>query len=564
MTPTLPQRLHETATDSPLGVLADLTSEIAKEHPLQVKVDRILSAAIRLTKADFGIVGLVDPEATQMRTFAHQPASVQVDALYARGQGIAGYILETGQRYRGRYDALPSPMIAAIRDHDVIGFPISWDGELLGYIATTVASPRKFTEPQVEFVEVLANIAANALEHARRVDFQQRGVSRFELIARIAAEIHRERDRDAILQRAADAIHQTLHFGTVDIPAIDPNDGGVLVLRARGGETQNASRDDRLSIDNGIMGAAVREMRTQLVNDARRDARYICPPAKIPAQAELAVPIKSSNRVHGVLNVESDRAFDDLDRRTMEVIADYLAVAIDNAALFEQAGHAAVMAERQRLARELHDNVTQILSSMSLLSQTLATAWERSPEEGARRAARLQQLAQTAFAEMRMLLHQLAPSQLGSITQVSRRSRVLVGVENLREHALPSALTKLLATAVPETIAVKSSFAGYVPQKLELEEALYRVCQEAISNTVRHAGAQRVRVEAAVTATQAVLRVADDGRGLDTVFRPGVGLGSMRTRIENLGGQFRISQNTPNGTLVEARVPRADREEVRD
>ncbi|HEX4482037.1 MAG TPA: GAF domain-containing protein [Rudaea sp.] len=557
---TVPQRMHDTAADSPLGVLADLTSEIAKEHPLAVKVDRILCAAMRLTKADFGVVGLLNADADQMRTLAHQPATMQVDPVSARGQGIGGYILETGQRYRGRYDALPSPMLAAIREHDVIGFPISWDGELLGYIATTTA--RKFTETHVELVEVLANIAANALEHARRVDFQKRSSQRFELIARIAAEIHRERDRDAILQRAADAIHQTLRFSTVDIPAVDATDAGILVLRARGGETQNASRDDRLSIDNGIMGAAARELRTQLVNDARRDARYICPPGKAPAQAELAVPIKTSNRVHGVLNVESDRPFDDLDRRTMEVIADYLAVAIDNAALFEQAGHAAVMAERQRLARELHDNVTQILSSMSLLSQTLTTAWERSPEEGARRAARLQQLAQTAFAEMRMLLHQLAPSQLGSITQVSRRSRVLVGVENLREHALPSALTKLLASAIPETIVVKSSFAGYVPQKLELEEALYRVCQEAISNTVRHAGAQRIRVEAAVTATHAVLRVADDGRGLDTVFRPGVGLGSMRTRIESLGGQFRISQNTPNGTLVEARVPRSDREVV--
>src|SRR5262249_32531309 len=153
-----------------------------------------------------------DADATQMRTFAHQPASVQVNAISARGRGIGGYILETGQRYRGRYDALPSPILATLRDHDVIAFPISWDGERLGYLATTVASPRKFSEPQVEFVEVLANIAANAIEHTRRVDFQQRGVSRFELIARIAAEIHRERDRDAILQRAADTIQQTLRF----------------------------------------------------------------------------------------------------------------------------------------------------------------------------------------------------------------------------------------------------------------------------------------------------------------------------------------------------------------
>ncbi|HEX6834908.1 MAG TPA: histidine kinase, partial [Rudaea sp.] len=223
----------------------------------------------------------------------------------------------------------------------------------------------------------------------------------------------------------------------------------------------------------------------------------------------------------------------------------------------------AVLAERQRLARELHDNVTQILSSMSLLSQTLTTAWQRSPEEGERRAARLAQLAQTAFAEMRMLLHQLAPpgSATGSVSEVlSRRSRSLVGVEMLREHALPSALTKMLASAVPESLAVRSSFSNYVPQRLEHEEALFRVCQEAVSNCVRHANARRIRVEAVVTGSQAVLRVSDDGSGLSTNFRPGVGLGSMRTRIEHLRGQFRIAPSEPHGTLIEARLPRADRE----
>ena len=562
MNRAFPAPADDDAPESALGLLADLSAEIAKEHPLSVKVDRILCAARRLTRADFGIVGLLDADADAMQTFAHRPANSAIAASYPRGDSIGGYILETGQRYRGRYDALPAPKLAALNDHDTIAFPISWDGELLGCIALTIAPPQRFSDAQIELVELLAGFAANAFEHARRIDYQQRSHQRFELIARVAAEIHRERDRDAILQRAAQSIHETLRFKSIDIPAIDLADPAILVLRARGGATSNASRDDRLSIDNGIMGAAVREQRTQLVNDVHRDARYICPPGLAPARAELAVPIKSASRVHGVINVENDKPFDDLDRRAMEVIADYLAVAIDNAALFEQAAHVAVMAERQRLARELHDNVTQILSSMSLLSQTLATAWQRSPAEGERRAARLQQLAQTAFAEMRMLLHQLAPSQLGSITQVSRRSRALVGVENLREHALPSALTKLIASAVPETLAVKSSFSGYVPQRLDLEEALYRVCQEAISNTVRHAGAKRIRVEAAVTPTHSVLRVSDDGRGLDTVFRPGVGLGSMRTRIEGLHGQFRILPNNPSGTLVEARLPRGDREDV--
>ena len=144
-----------------------------------------------------------------------------------------------------------------------------------------------------------------------------------------------------------------------------------------------------------------------------------------------------------------------------------------------------------------------------------------------------------------MLLRQLAPPESMSQPTISRQGRSFAGLENLRTQALPGALTKLLAAMMPEGLAVKTSFSGYVPQRLENEEALYRVCQEAVSNTVRHAAATRVRIEAAVTGDEAVLRVADDGHGLGAEFRPGVGLGSMRTRVEILKGRFRIAPNSP-------------------
>lgn len=553
--------MAEAVTPPSLAPLAELLAEIVTAPPLQAMLERALDVACRMVHADTGSIGRYDAAANVMRTVAAR-RSVQfaLPRTFAPGQGVGGYILVHGKGYHGRYGDLPQPMVPELSDFDVVGAPIRWRDHLLGYLVLSLAPPRRFRAAQVEIITIIASICAIAIEHAQRLEEERRTRERFELIARIAADLHREHSVEAILQRAADAIHEALGYPNVDIPLLDANDPDTLVVRVRGGDYQRRIRhEDRLHIDQGIMGAAAREGRTQLVNDARRDPRYICPPGVAPALAELAVPIRSGERVLGVLNVESDRPFDDLDRRSLEVVADYLAVAIDNAALYEQAGHVAVMAERQRLARELHDNVTQILSSMSLLSQTLAAAWERSPEDGARRAARLQQLAQTAFAEMRMLLQQLAPSHGGANYQVSRRSRSLVGVETLREHALPSALTKLLAAVVPESIVVKSNFAGYVPQRLEHEEALYRVCQEAVSNTVRHAGAKRLRVEAAVTASEAVLRVADDGRGLDTEFRPGVGLGSMRARIEHLQGQFRIAANTPCGTLVEARLPRSDR-----
>lgn len=550
------------ATNLP-NPLSDLLAEIAKQLPLADLLDHVLGTACRLSNADSGIIGLYDEIADTMRTAAVRQSVVgnAAPASCARGEGLGGHILATGKAYQGRYGDLAKPVMTAIRDHAVLGLPILWNGRLLGYFGASVGPPREFTPAQRETFGQIALIAAIAIEHARRYDEEQRTSMRFELIAKIAAEIHSEPNCEAMLQRSADVIHEVLQFPNVDIPLIDPDDPTMLVVRVRGGNyKRKIQREDRLPIAAGIMGAAVRERRSQLVNDVSNDPRYVCPPGVHPAMAELAVPICASDRVLGVLNVESDRPFTELDRRSLEVVADYLAVAIDNTILFEQAGNVAVLAERQRLARELHDNVTQILSSISLLSQTLTTAWQRSPEEGERRAARLAQLAQTAFAEMRMLLHQLAPTGQSNISEVSRRSRSLVGVEMLREHALPSALTKMLATVIPESIAVRSSFSNYVPQRLDLEEALYRVCQEAVSNAVRHADAKRIRVEAAVTATHSVLRVSDDGHGLTTNFRPGVGLGSMRTRVESLRGQFRIAQNEPHGTLIEARLPRVDRE----
>jgi signal transduction histidine kinase len=553
--------MPDSATHSALGPLAALLAEVTRAPPLAQLLEHTLDAACRLAHADTGIIGLYDADADAMRTAAaHQTIQTRVPRIYRRGEGVGGEILLHSRAVSGRYGDLPHPVVPALADHQVMGLPIRWQDSLLGYFAVSLAPPRRFRPAQIEILELIARIAAVAIEHSRRQEESRRRGLRFELIARIAADIHRQADVDTLLQRAADAIHGVLKFPNVDIPLVDPDDPETLVVRIRGGSyKRKIQKEDRLPIGSGIMGAAVRERATQLVNDIRADPRYLCPPGVTPAQAELAVPICSAEHVLGVLNVEGNRRFDELDKRSLEVVADYLAVAIENARLSNRASQTAVLAERQRLARELHDNITQILSSMSLLSQTLPAAWQRSPAEGEKRVARLQQLAQSAFAELRMLLRELAPPDAVDQLAIPRQSRSFVGLESLREYALPGALTRLLASVLPDTLVLRTNFAAYTPQRLEHEEALYRVCQEAVSNTVRHAGARRLRVEAAVTTGEAVLRVVDDGCGLDDAFRPGLGLGSMRTRVEVLHGHFRIAPNSPRGTLVEARLPRSDR-----
>jgi len=378
--------------------IADLLAQLTAAPALPQALERTLDTACRLAHADTGTIGLYEAASDTIHTAITRHAMPALFVThFARGDGLAGHIIATGQRYLGRYGDLPRPVVAELREHESLGFPIRGANELLGYLALSVEPPRHFKPGEVAITELLAGIAAVMIGQTRR-------------------------------------------------------------------------REQQVS------------------------------------------------------------------------------------------GSSAVIDERERLAHELHDNVTQILASINLLSQTLASTWKRDPAEGEQRAARLHQLAQTAFAEMRMLLRQLAPAEPQNFNTISRKSRVLIGLENLRTHALPGALTKLLGTIVPENVAVASSFGAYLPQKLEHEEALYRVCQEALSNSLRHAAAKRVRVEAAVTGEHAVLRVSDDGRGLDTDFRPGIGLGSMRTRIETLRGTFRVGSNNPRGTLIEARLPRADRQ----
>ena len=395
-------------------------------------------------------------------------------------------------------------------------------------------------------------------------------LDRLRLVARIAARMHEVTTLDALLQGTADAIHEMLGYPNVDIPMLDPADRTVLVVEVRGGHYKETIRHvDRIPVDRGIMGSAVRRRRTELVNDLAGHPGYVCPPGVRPAQAELAVPIRVAGEVVGVVNVESDFPFDEADRLSIESVADFLGVAIRNQRLLPAAREAAVLTERQRLARELHDNVTQILSAMSLLTQTIDGAWARDPAEGRRRVARLSELAQTAFVEMRMLLRELSPPAVthgGGQARTGGNAPSFAGHaaaashEQLREHGLPWTLERLLAVMAPEELRVALDVVDYVAQELGHEQALHRVAQEAVSNAVRHAAARILRVHATVDAGQAVLRVVDDGRGLGPEFRPGIGLSGMRSRIESLGGHFRVTPNSPNGTLIEARLPRRDRE----
>jgi len=369
-----------------------------------------------------------------------------------------------------------------------------------------------------------------------------------------------------MLQKTADAIHELLGYPNVDLPLVDERDPETLVVRVRGGAYKERIRhEDRIPIARGVMGAAVRERQTQVVNDVAADPRYVQPPSGLAVTAELAVPILHAGRPLGVVNVEGDRPFTAVDVQLLELVADHLAVAIENARLFAQERRLAVLEERQRLARDLHDSVTQLLFSSTLLAESLPGLLRKGIEEAAPKLERLIELNRRALGEMRGLLRELAPG--GSGADFSSRELPAPAMVMLHRHGLVEALRTELATVAAQGLGTHLEASTYERQSREREEMLLRVAQEALANAVKHAAAREVSVRLAALAGEVVLSIQDNGRGFDarSAVRGdaaqgrrdgGMGLASMRDRIRGQFGQLIVESAPGLGTTVEARLPR--------
>lgn len=258
---------------------------------------------------------------------------------------------------------------------------------------------------------------------------------------------------------------------------------------------------------------------------------------------EVAVPIRSSSGVIGVLDIRAsaEGGLDESDIATLQTLADQIAVAIENARLYEAGQQLAVSEERNRLARELHDSVTQELFSMTMITGALPLLMERKPEVAKERVLRLCELSRGALAEMRALLFALRPAALA-------------------EEGLATALTKHAAAVQSrEGLTVNLQLVGDGRLPHACEEALYRVFQEALHNVVKHARARSVWVRLEIGDQQTDLMIRDDGIGLDPSSTQSgsatMGMSSMRERVQELGGTFSVQSAPGSGTTIRVAAP---------
>jgi PAS domain S-box-containing protein len=255
----------------------------------------------------------------------------------------------------------------------------------------------------------------------------------------------------------------------------------------------------------------------------------------------LGVPLISGGELIGVLRVdhiEPDH-FTEEHARLAKAFADQAAVAIQNARLYEQTQRVVALEERQRLARELHDSVSQALYGIVLGTKTARALLDSSPAKAVEPLEYALSLAESAFTELRALIYELRP-------------------ESLEAEGLTAALTKQTdLLRARRGINVRAELCAEPDLPLDRKEAFYRIAQEALNNVAKYAHAQNVMLRLTQSADLVMLEVDDDGMGFDVMApTPGhLGLSTMQERAERVRGTFRIESTRGKGTHIEVRIP---------
>ncbi|EFO80487.1 GAF sensor signal transduction histidine kinase [Oscillochloris trichoides DG-6] len=536
-----------------------LLAELGRDVSATLDLHAILSRTVERLALAFGSgsLCLIEPDGALVVAAAAPDDVNLIGQRLAVGQGMVGWVAQQGRSFFTA-DAASDPSLAPLHPayHACIVAPLRSGGRVIGTLNVGSPNSAAFSFEDVDLLEAIAAQVGGPITGAQLYHESQR----------LAAHIQRHADQLAVLNTIARTASATLEqetslpevtaqirngfgYDQVDIFLVD-DETNELVIAASCGILPPMDGNYRQHINLGLIGRAARSGQTVRVDDVHAEPGYFSVAERSSTRAELCVPIMASGRTLGLINLESPHlhGFQDEDVAILETIADVLAGTLENARLYRRAQAAAVLEERNRLARELHDSVSQQLFSMTLTAQAARTQLEKNPQRVALQLERLQETATAALAEMRALIFQLRPPAL--------RDQGLVAA--LQQHA--QALSRR------EGLAIALRVVGDDRLARGLEQPLFRIVQEALNNVVKHANARNVAVALEFGSERILLRVSDDGQGFDPEATPSgrgrhLGMISMRERAAEIGGTMDLRSMIGGGTEVIVSVPRAGRAE---
>jgi two-component system, NarL family, sensor histidine kinase DevS len=540
-----------TPSDSRLRALVETGVALASELSIDGLLQRLVEAAAALTGARYAALGVIDPSGSGLERFLTtgiDPATRAGIGEEPHGKGILGVLINDAVPLR-LHDLTQDPRSVGFppnhpRMRTFLGVPILLRGTSYGNLYLTEKDDEQdFTEEDEELLTLLAAQAAVAIENARLYEAATGWSRQLESLNEVGNALATETDLERLLDLVARRLAELLDARLVTVLLPVGRDG--LRFAAVAGEGGEALLGQSISRSSSKSGRVLARGHSERV-DSVLDDPDVDPEATrlIGARTGLWVPLLARGQAIGILAAHDklghEVRFSDHDLRLAETFAARAAVAVD---LSERTAREALRRvveaqelERRRLARELHDETGQALTSILLSLKALE---ERLEGDDARTAAHdVRELVVSTLQDVRRLAVELRPTALDDFGLVAALER----------------LTQSFSEQTGIAVDFEAALAERLPE--EVETALYRTVQECLTNVVKHARAGRVSVLLRRRNGSVAAVVEDDGAGFDPALgrEGGFGLVGMRERLALLGGRLEI-ESGERGTTVAAEVP---------
>lgn len=422
--------------------------------------------------------------------------------------------------------------------HDGTPFPVEVHGSAFTYLGSphALAVVRDVSEREHNVAEMEQQVESRTQTLAALLDVSRSVASTLEL--------------SPVLRLILDHLESLVGYTGAAVLSLDK--GQVTVLDYRGPTSRRQVVREAYEPEQKAIFTQIAEMRVAVIlDDVHSDSPLAAAIRERFAprihslypylRSWMSIPLVVKDNVIGLISLQSDQPgfYTERSARIATAIAALAAIALENARLYEQAQDRAALDERQRLARELHDAVSQALYGIALGTRTARTLLDRDPTQAREPLDYVLSLTDTAMEEMRALILELRP-------------------ESLEREGLASALRKLAeATQRREHVLVQAHICNEPAIALEAKQAFYRIAQEALHNAAKHAHATTLDVTLQIAPDAVTLTVADDGAGFDpnASFPGHLGLRSMRERMTRLGGDLSITSAPGQGATVRATLP---------
>ena len=524
---------------------------VTSELSLDALLHRLVEAAAELTGARYAALGVIDASAGGLEQFVTHGVDPDVRAeigALPRGRGILGVLIREARPLR-LHDLAEDPRSVGFPPghppmRSFLGVPVLLRGVAYGNLyLTEKRGGEDFTDEDEELVTLLAGQAAVAIENARLYEASTRWSRQLQSLNEVGNALATETDLDKLLDLVVRRLRELVGARVVALAL--PSGADELRFAAVAGI--DGVLGTTLSRSGSKSGAVLERRRSERLDSVIDDPEVQHEVTrKLGVRTGMWVPLLARDEVIGVLEIHDkeghDARFSDDDLRLAETFAARAAVAVE---LSQRVARDAVRRvveaqeeERRRLARELHDETGQALTSILLGLKPLEEVLVDTP--GAAALADLRQLVVDALQNVRRLAVELRPAVLD-------------------DFGLVPALERLTA-AFAEQSGIRVDFhstLGEARLASDVESSLYRVVQESLTNIVKHAGAENISVSVIRRPSVVAAVIEDDGSGFDprSVRDGAIGILGMRERLALVDGRLEIESRKGAGTTVVAEVP---------